>query len=36
LFDEVIEMTILAVILVGFTALVFAGFLAGESVTTLG
>lgn len=29
-------MTILAVILVGFTALVFVGFLAGESVTTLG
>lgn len=29
-------MTILAVILVGFTALVIAGFLASESVTTLG
>jgi len=36
LIDEVNEMTILAVFLVGFTALVIAGFLAGESVTTLG
>ena len=36
LIDEVNEMTILAVILVGFTVLVIAGFLASESVTTLG
>ena len=36
LIDEVNEMLILAVILVGFTALVLAGVVVGESVATLG
>ena len=36
LIDEVNEMLILAVILVGFTVLVLAGVIVGESVSTLG